>query len=112
MVLINFAIMNISQCRKTWLFGQCLSTKSTPEIVNFDASGLLGGIIYKGQKPGVYMKEPGSDPDPGLGIPGIVRLNSIQKLKVGLARGEGFYKMSLYVSPHRERRCYDVAHMD
>ena len=65
------------------MFGQCLSTKSTPEIVNFDASGLLGGIIYKGQKPGVYMKEPGSDPDPGLGIPGIVRLNSIQKFKVG-----------------------------
>merc|ERR1712183_923284 len=48
-----------------------MGTKSTPEIVNFDASGLLGGIIYKGQKPGVYMKEPGSDPDPGLGIPGL-----------------------------------------
>ena len=65
MVLINFAIMNTSQCRKTWLFGQCLSTKSTPEIVNFDASGLLGGIIFKGRKPGI-------DPDAGLNIPGIV----------------------------------------
>ena len=71
------------QHRRAWLFGHCLSTKSTPEIVNFDASGLLGGIIYKGQKPGIYMKEPGSDPDPGLGIPGIVRLTSIQKFKVG-----------------------------
>ena len=83
MVLINFVIMNILQHRKTWLFGQCLSTKSTPEIVNFDASGLLGGIIYKGHKPGFYMKEPGSDPDPGLGIPGIVGSISIQKIKFG-----------------------------
>ena len=53
------------QHRRAWLFGHCLSTKSTPEIVNFDASGLIGGIIYKGRKPG-------SDPDSGLGIPGLI----------------------------------------
>ena len=41
-----------SQHRKAWLFGHCLSTNSTPEIVDFDASGLYGGIIYEGQKPG------------------------------------------------------------
>ena len=52
------------QHRRAWLFGHCLSTKSKPEIVNFDASGLLGGIIYEGRKPG-------SDPDSGLGIPGL-----------------------------------------
>ena len=40
------------QHRKAWLFGHCLSTNLTPEIVDFDASGLYGGIIYKGQKPG------------------------------------------------------------
>ena len=57
--------LNTLQYRKTWLFGKCLSTKITPEIVDFDASGLLGGIIFKGQKPG-------SDPDAGLNIPGIV----------------------------------------
>ena len=32
--------------------------------MDFDASGLLGGIIFKGRKPG-------SDPDAGLNIPGI-----------------------------------------
>ena len=41
------------QHRKTWLLGNCLSTNSTPEIVDFDASGLLGGIIHEGQKPGI-----------------------------------------------------------
>ena len=61
----NFVFKNTLQYRKTWLFGKCLSTKITPEIVDFDASGLLGGIIFKGQKPG-------SDPDAGLNIPGIV----------------------------------------
>ena len=35
-----------------------------PEIVDFDASGLLGGIIHKNRKPGC-------DPDDGLGIPGL-----------------------------------------
>ena len=40
------------QHRKAWLFGHCLSTNTTPETVDFDASGLYGGIIYNGQKPG------------------------------------------------------------
>ena len=44
------------QHRKAWLFGHCLSTKSTPEIVDFDASGLYGGIINEGQKPGIDPK--------------------------------------------------------
>ena len=41
------------QHRKAWLFGNCLSTNSTPETVDFDASGLFGGIIHEGRKPGV-----------------------------------------------------------
>ena len=41
------------QHRKAWLLGNCLSTNSTPETVEFDASGLFGGIIYEGRKPGV-----------------------------------------------------------
>ena len=32
--------------------GNCLSTKSSPEIVDFDVAGLLGGIINEGRKPG------------------------------------------------------------
>ena len=40
------------QRRKAWLLGNCLSTNSTPEIVDFDVSGLFGGIINEGQKPG------------------------------------------------------------
>ena len=43
------------QNRKAWLFGQCLSTKLTPEIVDFDASGPFGGIINEGQKPGIDL---------------------------------------------------------
>ena len=59
------------------MFGKCLSTKITPEIVDFDASGLLGGIIYKGRKPG-------SDPDAGLSIPGIDVLNPFESFKLGI----------------------------
>ena len=33
--------------------GYCLSTNSTPQIVDFDASGLYGGIIHEGRKPGI-----------------------------------------------------------
>ena len=40
------------QHRKAWLFGHCLSTNTKPEIVDFDASGLYGGIINEGRKPG------------------------------------------------------------
>ena len=32
--------------------GYCLSTTSTPEIVDFDVSGLFGGIIHEDKKPG------------------------------------------------------------
>ena len=35
--------------RKSWLLGHCLSTKNHSEIVDFDASGLLGGIIHQGK---------------------------------------------------------------
>ena len=41
------------QHRKAWLLGNCLSTNSKPEIVDFDVSGLFGGIIHEGQKPGI-----------------------------------------------------------
>jgi len=39
--------------RKAWLLGNCLSTNSTSSIVDFDVSGLFGGIINEGQKPGI-----------------------------------------------------------
>ena len=41
------------QHRKTWLLGNCLSTNSTPQTVDFDACGLYGGIIHEGRKPGI-----------------------------------------------------------
>ncbi|TRY79387.1 hypothetical protein TCAL_16065 [Tigriopus californicus] len=31
--------------RKAWLFPHCFSTKTTPEVVEFDAAGVYGGII-------------------------------------------------------------------
>ncbi len=34
------------------MLGNCLSTNSTPGIVDFDVSGLFGEIIHEGQKPG------------------------------------------------------------
>ena len=37
--------------RKTWQLGNCLSTQNTPQIVNFDAAGLIGGIIHDGKRP-------------------------------------------------------------
>ena len=58
----------ILQRRKAWKLGNCLSTKTTPEIVEFDAAGLLGGIIYKDRKPGGSTKK--IDPAQKLG-PGI-----------------------------------------
>ena len=36
--------------RRSHLFGNCLSTKTTPEVVDFDACGLIGGIINNGLK--------------------------------------------------------------
>ena len=50
-MLINLPMYAL-QRRKAWLLGNCLSTNSTPEIVDFDVSGLFGGIIHDGQKPG------------------------------------------------------------
>ena len=44
-----------------------------PEIVDFDASGLLGGIIYKNRKPGL-------DPEAGMGIPGLHIPDHIQDI--------------------------------
>ena len=35
--------------RNAYLLPHCLSTKTTPEIVDFEASGLVGGIIYKSE---------------------------------------------------------------
>ena len=43
---------NLLQNRKAYHFGHCLSTKRHPEIVDFDAAGVVGGIIYNGRKPG------------------------------------------------------------
>lgn len=37
--------------RRAAIFPGCLSTKTTPEIVDFDAAGLLGGIIHNGRGP-------------------------------------------------------------
>lgn len=36
--------------RRAYTFGYCLSTKTTPETVEFDACGLIGGIIHNGVK--------------------------------------------------------------
>jgi hypothetical protein len=36
--------------RRSHLFGHCLSTTPTPEVVDFDAYGLAGGIIHDGRK--------------------------------------------------------------
>jgi hypothetical protein len=38
-----FKIME-SRGRKAWLYPGCFSTKDKPEIVRFDAAGLVGGI--------------------------------------------------------------------
>ena len=36
--------------RRSHLFANCLSTKMRPEVVDFDACGLIGGIIHNGVK--------------------------------------------------------------
>eukprot|EP00096_Caligus_rogercresseyi_P014241 TRINITY_DN673_c0_g1_i1.p1 TRINITY_DN673_c0_g1~~TRINITY_DN673_c0_g1_i1.p1 ORF type:complete len:306 (-),score=87.01 TRINITY_DN673_c0_g1_i1:282-1199(-) len=42
--------------RKAWLLNRCISTQTTPQVVEFDASGLHGGIIGKdGEEPGNDM---------------------------------------------------------
>ena len=45
-------ILQIHKNRKATIFGHCFSSKKTPEIVDFDAAGLFGGIIHKDKKPG------------------------------------------------------------
>ena len=57
------------QKRKAWKLGNCLSTKTTPEIVNFDVAGLLGGIIHEDRKPG-GKDIPKEDASLGVGIEG------------------------------------------
>ncbi|XP_040581290.1 protein Star [Lepeophtheirus salmonis] len=52
-----FSILKQKQ-RKAWLLNRCISTKKTPQIVEFDASGLFGGII------GSKDRLPGNDFDP------------------------------------------------
>jgi hypothetical protein len=46
---LNFYYFSCSELlstkRKSFAFGYCLSTTTTPQIVDFDASGMYGGII-------------------------------------------------------------------
>ena len=41
----------ISKNRKVWSMNACISSGNYPEIVEFDASGLVGGIIQHGINP-------------------------------------------------------------
>ena len=41
----------LSKQRKVWSMNSCISSGMYPEIVEFDASGLVGGIIQHGIKP-------------------------------------------------------------
>ena len=43
--------------RRATVFPRCLSTKTTPEVVKFDAAGLIGGIIHKGREPGGFVPD-------------------------------------------------------
>ena len=36
------------------MFGHCLSTKTTPEVIDFDAAGLFGGVINGDKMPGDF----------------------------------------------------------
>ena len=38
--------------RKAWSINVCLSTRPFPEVIEFDVSGLLGGIVQQGRYPG------------------------------------------------------------
>eukprot|EP00095_Tigriopus_kingsejongensis_P007423 maker-scaffold955_size76929-snap-gene-0.16 protein:Tk07423 transcript:maker-scaffold955_size76929-snap-gene-0.16-mRNA-1 annotation:"protein star-like" len=51
--------------RRAWLLQSCFSTKTTPEIVEFDAAGLFGGIINPDNehKPADFDIPKGADPD-------------------------------------------------
>jgi hypothetical protein len=47
--------LQLKKNRKAHIFGHCLSSKTTPEIVDFDAAGLYGGIINNDRKPGDFQ---------------------------------------------------------
>ena len=47
-----------------------MSTKKTPEIVNFDAAGLLGGIIHHDRMPGGPDIQINASKTLGLGLGG------------------------------------------
>lgn len=48
----------LTKNRKAHIFPRCLSTKKTPEVVEFDAAGLIGGIIHDGKEPGGTTFDP------------------------------------------------------
>ena len=48
----------LTKNRKAHIFPRCLSTKKTPEVVEFDAAGLIGGIIHEGREPGGLTSDP------------------------------------------------------
>ena len=48
------AFQNLTEKRrKAWTLPHCFSTKTTPEAVEFDAAGLLGGIINTEKSEGI-----------------------------------------------------------
>ena len=53
----NFEAL-LEKNRKSWSIGSCLSLKSTPEVIHFDAATIFGGIIQDGRpKPGDTLPE-------------------------------------------------------
>ena len=51
-IFFVLTIVQILKHRKAHVFGHCFSSKKTPEVVEFDAAGLFGGIINDGKRPG------------------------------------------------------------
>ena len=48
----NYQVL-LSRNRKAWSLGTCLSMKSHPDVILFDAATIFGGIIQEGKpKPG------------------------------------------------------------
>ena len=45
--------------RKAWLLPQCFSTKTTPEVVEFDTAGLLGENDYRIYRVTLVVSYPG-----------------------------------------------------
>ena len=66
--------------RKSWLMGNCLSTKEHSEVVDFDAAGLLGGIIHDGKRPGRNpVTEDKHTFGAGLKIPGLGEKHTFER---------------------------------